>query len=98
VELVAEHGWKLLSHYCYLKDSGTWVYRGAPLALPVSLDDFDPGLAALTAQPPCQTSLPACIASAEALFSNLEVCEPSNIIELDEQAEALRWFYLPKAG
>jgi selenocysteine lyase/cysteine desulfurase len=98
VELVAEHGWKLLSHYRYLKDSGTWVYRGAPLALPVSLDDFDPGLPGLPAQSRCQTSLQECIASAEVLFENLEEAEASNIIELDEQAEALRWFYLPKAG
>jgi selenocysteine lyase/cysteine desulfurase len=98
VELVAEHGWKLLSHYRYLKDSGTWVYRGAPLALPVSLEDFDPGSADLGTQPRCQTSLQECIASAEALFENLEEAEASSIIELDEQAEALRWFYLPKAG
>jgi selenocysteine lyase/cysteine desulfurase len=98
MELIAEHGWKLLTHYCYLKDSGTWVYRGAPLALPVSLDDFDPGSVELPVQPRCEVSLQECIASVETLFANLEEGEPSIICELDDQAESLRWFYLPKAG
>jgi selenocysteine lyase/cysteine desulfurase len=98
VELVAEHGWKLLPHYRYMPDSGTWVHGGEPMALPVSLDDFDPGLSVASAQPRCDVPLQDCIASAEALFETLEESSAEGIIDLDEQAESLRWFYLPKAG
>jgi selenocysteine lyase/cysteine desulfurase len=98
VELIAEHGWKLLPHYNYRKDSGTWVYQGEPLSLPVSLEDFDPQSIVSNVQPRWQAGLGQCVASAEALFADLQECEPSKIIELDAQAESLRWFYLPKAG
>lgn len=39
VEWVASYGIKLLNHYCYDRNSGTWNYRGERLPLAVSLTD-----------------------------------------------------------
>jgi selenocysteine lyase/cysteine desulfurase len=39
VELVAEHGARLLPYYRYDQASGAWTYRGKQLPLPVSLGD-----------------------------------------------------------
>ena len=39
VELIADYGANLLPHYSYHSGSGTWVFRGERLPLPISLKD-----------------------------------------------------------
>jgi len=39
VELIADHGANLLPHYSYESTSGTWVFRGERLPLPISIKD-----------------------------------------------------------
>ncbi len=38
VELIADHGWKLLPDYDYNEESGAWLYRGQAMNLPSRLD------------------------------------------------------------
>ena len=97
VELIAEHGWKLLSCYCYDNTTGTWVYRGRATSLPVCLADCDlfnrvDGAAGIPEQ--AQRPLSDYLAEAEDI---LVAAEPGTdcTLQLDEQAEELRWFYLP---
>jgi selenocysteine lyase/cysteine desulfurase len=98
LELVAEHGWKLLPDYHYQPDSGTWVHRDAVTDLPVSLEQFDPTTMDGIELPCCQVPLAQYLEQAEALLLNAVPDQSAQVIELDDQAEALRWFYLPKTG
>ena len=98
VELIAEHGWRLLPRYRYLSSTGTWVCDGEPLDLPVSLDDFHGASEALAPAPRSDMSLTECLRAAEQILAQAEPGLRETVIELDAQAESLRWFYLPVAG
>jgi len=39
VELIAEHGWKLLPYYQFEEDTGAWLYQGRAMSLPTRLAD-----------------------------------------------------------
>ena len=41
IELVAEHGWRLLPYYDFDRSKGTWDYQENKMALVSSLSDFD---------------------------------------------------------
>jgi selenocysteine lyase/cysteine desulfurase len=97
VELIAEQGWRLLPSYHYDGSTGTWVYAATPLELPVSLDHCDllgTASAAETVPEPGGCALPVYLAEAEAIMRSAGTGSGPGL-SLDEQAEQLRWFYLP---
>lgn len=40
LELVAEHGWRMLPYYQYCDDLGVWLFQGSRPDLPASIDTF----------------------------------------------------------
>lgn len=98
VELIAEHGWKLLPEYCYDTSSGTWVHKGERLPLPVSLDSFDAATVQHEELESTSESLQHHLHEALAVFEAASGQHGGSVLELDDEAESLRWFYLPKAG
>jgi selenocysteine lyase/cysteine desulfurase len=98
VEWVADHGWRMLKHYRYRADSGTWVYRGQRAELPVSLEDFSPDGSLAAPATACEQALQTYLDEALPILENLEDEGSGPVIELDAHAESLRWFYLPEAG
>lgn len=95
VELVAEHGWKLLGDYRFEKDTGTWVHRRSVVELPTHLDDFCSGLEFIR---PEEDTTPL----SEYLVRGRELLEGAGVevseapLQLDPSAESMRWFYLPQ--
>jgi selenocysteine lyase/cysteine desulfurase len=96
LELIAEHGWKLLPRYRFDRASGTWVHRDARPSVPASLDDFDPFGAAPTTLARDDRPLADYLALAErCLAEPAGACGPC-VDGLDAEAEALRWFHVPE--
>jgi hypothetical protein len=96
LELIAEHGWKLLPRYRFDRASGTWVHRDARPSVPASLDDFDPFGAAPT--PPARDDRPLAdylVLAERCLAEPAGACGPC-LEGLDADAEALRWFHVPE--
>lgn len=98
VELIAEHGWRLLSQYRYVPASGTWIHRGEAQALPVSLHDFDSLQPSAEVVHACATPLVDCLAQARKILLSAEPDTGAQVIALDARAEKMRWFYLPQTG
>lgn len=98
VELVAEHGWRLLPYYQYDTDSGTWRYQNKKMTFSGSLSSCD-------FAKPSESSARSAIADNElahylekgklALLENRAAATRSELT-LPCQTEALRWFSLPK--
>ena len=97
VELVAELGWQMLPAYRYDRDSGTWIHRQGPVSLPVSLDGFDPRTDASAKAATCQSPLSAYLAQAQEELESAAELPACSVLELDESAERMRWFFLPEA-
>ena len=95
IELIAEHGWKLLPEYQYDHSSGTWAYRGKRTTLPVSLADFDPNGGPAEHLPRTDQSLSDYLELARACLLAEAAVAAEEVLSLDSRAEALRWFYLP---
>ena len=98
IELVAEHGWRLLPYYRFDEASGTWQYQGRPMALPSSLLDwsFTQRLGAAEIQDRRRMSLDGqCAQAAEELQRDRADCETYEL-QLSEAGEKLRWFTLPQ--
>jgi selenocysteine lyase/cysteine desulfurase len=102
VELIADHGWKLLPAYEYERATGTWIYRGRPAPLPVCLSECELSGGSSAQATPALTTRPLAeyleqaqtlvqSTSAQSTFTSSKACG----LELDAQAEGLRWFYLP---
>ena len=97
LELVAEHGWRLLPFYAYSAEQGIWRYQGRhhsrrdPLASlrwrEVAVDD--PGAAAAP-------TLAELSAMAELELRRDDRDLPSHDLALSPAHEALRWFVLPQ--
>jgi len=99
IELVAEHGWRVLPYYHFDESTGVWRYQGQERALPGSLESwrFDEL---------CRNPVPFPNQDEQVLERQLESAERellkfrcdahfSNLI-LTEQGERLRWFVLPQ--
>ncbi len=95
IELIAEHGWKLLPEYQYDHSSGTWAYRGKRTTLPVSLADFDPTGGPAEYLPRADQSLSDYLELARGCLLAEAAVAAEEVLSLDSRAEALRWFYLP---
>ncbi len=95
LQLVAEHGWRLLPFYHYNPRRGIWQWAGAEPAA-TSLDDWRfTDVARATGTP---AALPLTGQLAEARGELLRVRDPGQAaaLELPASAEHLRWFLLPQ--
>lgn len=95
IELIAEHGWRLLASYEYDKESGIWSYHGNKMALKLSLTDisYDSGRMSLadtlsTAQ---SRHLDEYLKQAEDILRKEKQTKRKSI-SLPKSAETLRWF------
>ena len=97
LELVAEHGWRLLPCYAYSAQHGVWRYQGRHRSRrdPISAlrwRDFVPGATHTAAGP----DLAELLALAEHELRREDRELPSHELTLAPAHEALRWFVLPQ--
>ncbi len=98
IELIAEHGWRLLPYYNF--DNGVWRYQHSAMELTGNLNDVD--FTSLISQKSVQQPLSdsasleqyLIIAEKEILQKNRDA--NAYYLELSATAEKLRWFTLPQ--
>jgi len=95
IDLVAEHGWKMLPAYQFDKASGVWRYQNQPNPPQNDLTSFDPLADQLPAAETATKPLTEYLKEGETLMFNT-VQEQSAPLELSAEAEKLRWFVLPQ--
>lgn len=98
VELVAEHGWRLLPFYHYDTVAGVWSYQGERMNLSEGLNAFSFSDFSHARNEPA--------AAAVALNGHIEaatkeLCLENRVahlsaVELNARCESLRWFVLPQ--
>ncbi|WP_163832636.1 aminotransferase class V-fold PLP-dependent enzyme [Spartinivicinus ruber] len=97
VELIASHGWRLLSYYQFDGKSGVWLYQGQKPHLLVTLDDIDFSVSKPhPKQPTCPVKLTDCLSIAEVALTIPHQAAEQYTLELPASAEKLRWFALPQ--
>ncbi|MFC6634763.1 aminotransferase class V-fold PLP-dependent enzyme [Microbulbifer taiwanensis] len=100
VELVAEHGWRLLPYYHFDRDHGVWRFqdiRTAPAVSFAGLDFNQPNIACEGDQhAPGQFSLREQLALAERELCRERLDAIRYSLELPAEAEQLRWFVAPQ--
>lgn len=97
VELIAEHGWRLLPFYQFDRGSGVWRFQGQAAALKTQLWDIDyrsadTGGDSAAARLPLQDYL----AQAQRELTRAARDGDCFSIDLPPSAEQLRWFVLPQ--
>lgn len=99
IELVAEHGWRLLPYYHFDTAGGVWRYQGQRTELLASLDNFrfsdycqEPAAEQLT---DTLTLAEQSAAAERELLMRHRGGELSEVV-LSERGERLRWFVLPQ--
>lgn len=97
VELVAEHGWRLLPYYNFDQSSGVWRYQNSKTNLAVNLADinFTANETTPKSMAPKQPLADYLALAEETLCSNSRHGATYHL-ELPEAAERLRWFVLPQ--
>ena len=98
IELVAEHGWRLLPFYQFDTGTGVWRYQGQTSSLVASLDDWRFGELGQRNQTSTQDPLSLnglCDVAAAELTLNERVGSRYEL-QLSETGEQLRWFVLPQ--
>ncbi|MBU3070936.1 aminotransferase class V-fold PLP-dependent enzyme [Aestuariicella sp. G3-2] len=96
VELVAEHGWRLLPYYQFDPKANIWRYQGQPMNLPSSLVDVDFTRRTIQAPDTCETPLSTCLEQGrEQLLADRSNATTYELILADEP-ERLRWFVRPQ--
>ncbi|WP_261841342.1 aminotransferase class V-fold PLP-dependent enzyme [Aliamphritea ceti] len=99
IDLVAEHGWRLLPFYQYDTASGVWKYQGQGLRPAVNLQDLDFMDQDQTERPrPTATDIDYAGLLQQAEDVLLQEQQGQRFeLSLPADAEALRWFVLPQA-
>ena len=98
VELVAEHGWRLLPYYHFDDNAGEWRYQGQKASLPSNLDT----LKLLDLCQGGEWKKPATVSlEGQCEAAELELCAQNRSgemseLHLSEESERLRWFVLPQ--
>jgi len=98
VELVAEHGWRLLPYYHFDDSAGEWRYQGQKASLPSNLDT----LKLLDLCQGGEWKKPATVSlEGQCEAAELELCAQNRSgemseLHLSEESERLRWFVLPQ--
>jgi selenocysteine lyase/cysteine desulfurase len=100
VELVAEHGWKLLPSYRFDAFSGLWRHLDGPADPAMSLDDVTldaSGFAYRGRSQAPELSLPEMLAAGRELLERIEAerVPLATAGDYSEHFEELRWFFLP---
>jgi selenocysteine lyase/cysteine desulfurase len=107
VDMVAEHGWKLLPEYHFEPATGLWKHRAGAVEPPLRLSQvsYDPATGDML-RPPVdrerapESALVEYLEQARALFAasagwSLDDCPP---LHVSADFESLRWFDLPAAS
>ena len=98
IELVAEHGWRLLPFYQFNTHSGVWQFQGQAMNLVSSIEDWN--FADLprseTASARGIPELQAFAEQAQAELIKIDRDEKMYDLQLTEESERLRWFLLPQ--
>lgn len=97
IELVAEHGWRLLPFYQLDQEKTVWRFQGKHNELATSLNAFS--FAELTTETIKSNSIPdhqQLLAEAKSLLTQGCSSWHSYPLSLSEGGEALRWFSLPQ--
>jgi len=96
VELVAEHGWKLLSYYQFDEDKNSWLYQGHQTELPTKLSDAS-GLHCAYEMPDTASvnSLQQYLKAGEDVLcmQHDDLCTYK--VKFSQASENSRWFLLP---
>jgi len=98
MELVAEHGWRLLPFYHFDAASGAWNFQGKREALPCNLETFSFSDYCQRDGDASHTILSidgVCEAAREELCRQNRTEELAELL-LSEESERLRWFVLPQ--
>lgn len=100
INLVAEHGWKLLPYYTFDSDTGFWRHSNARNTAPLGLEDLDIfGNSTLTVARTGEEVLKDYLEEALRIFDQADCVNSSpdrNVRSFSSQAETLRWFPLPE--
>lgn len=98
VELIAEHGWRLLPYYHFNRDKGLWSYQQSAMHRPLCLDSINFSQTSQVSGKACLASsdLSDCLVSAEQTLTEENRSGTRYSLDLSEAAEALRWFVLPQ--
>jgi selenocysteine lyase/cysteine desulfurase len=97
LELVAEHGWRLLPYYHCEPATGTWRYQGEVPNLPANLDTLEiDSLLASPHGPNGTASLCGVVDRARTELLLEGRAGTLSRLRLPEEVEALRWFVLPR--
>ncbi|MGH1370595.1 MAG: aminotransferase class V-fold PLP-dependent enzyme [Cellvibrionaceae bacterium] len=96
IELIADHGWRLLPFYQFDMATGAWRFQGQQTPLMTRLSDFD-GFA--NHQPPValEQNFDHYLSQAEAQLMQNNRCEARYSLALSTEARALCWFVLPQS-
>jgi selenocysteine lyase/cysteine desulfurase len=99
VDLVAQHGWRLLPHYRFEPESAVWRHRDGLPRPPLSLFEIDYGDGTLSHRgnhlQADTDQFADYLAEAHAFFATATADPAGAESILDGEAEALRWFPLP---
>lgn len=97
VNMIAEHGWKLLGQYGFEPATGLWRHQGGHTMTPTSLHDVSLQDGQLVSgyrhRIQDESELDSYLAAARALFAQ-DPSSSENTIELSTETERLRWFPL----
>ncbi len=98
IELVAEHGWRLLPYYQFNDKSGVWQFQGQAMGLVSSLEDwrFAEFVYSKTASIDTLPTLQDICDQAKAELTRVDRQENKYELQLTEAGERLRWFLLPQ--
>ena len=98
IELVAEHGWRLLPYYQFNDKSGVWQFQGQAMGLVSSLEGwrFAEFVCCKTASIDTLPILQDIFDQAKAELTRVDRQENKYELQLTEAGERLRWFLLPQ--
>ena len=102
VELVAEHGWRLMSDYCFDPETGRWTHRSGQSSPTVRLSDITYENGDMCFPPNVDNQSEACLNEqlkrGEQILLSRRV-SGNGVLEtyqLNRDYEELRWFVLPQ--
>jgi selenocysteine lyase/cysteine desulfurase len=106
VELVADHGWKLVPQYRFSIESGLWRHENGPVEPPLRLTDVSYDAEGRMTFPRHDDTAPESVLAdyleeARALFASLpdaDTVPQATDVLLGDDLERLRWFDLPAAS
>jgi hypothetical protein len=98
IELVSEHGWRLLPFYHFDDSCGVWKYQGQSESLPSSLSElnFADYCHDNVESAPARLSLDGVCDAAETELRREGRSGDKTSLLLSSEGERLRWFVLPQ--